>query len=88
MGSTGKKRRDDVVGRRSVRGDVNVILNRLVREGMIASFETSFNDREATGRARVTITPASTVDPEAVKRTVAAALEPFSGAITVTVKAG
>jgi hypothetical protein len=77
-----------VVGRRSVRGDVNVILNRLVREGMIASFETSFDDRESTGRARVIITPASTVDREAVKRTVTAALKRFSGAITVTVKAG
>ena len=77
-----------MVGRRSIRGDVNVILNRLVREGMIAAFDTSFGDREATGRVRVVITPASTVDRDAVERTVTAALEQFSGAITVTMKAG
>ena len=77
-----------MVDRRFIRGDVNVILNRLVREGVIASFETSFRDREAIGRTRVTITPGSAVDAEAAKRTVTAALEHFSDAIAVRVKAG
>jgi hypothetical protein len=83
------RRADDVAdNRRFIRGDINVILNRLVREGVIASFDSTFDDKEATGPARVTITPGTAVDPEAVKRTVAEALEAFSGAITVTVKAG
>ena len=70
-----------------IRGDVNVILNRLVREGVIAGFQTSFDDR-TTGVASVTVVVGSAVNPEAALSAVRAALDRFAGQVHVTLKAG
>ena len=53
-------------------GDINAMLNRLVREGVISAFET--NARAEPDGIRVTVTPTSASNREVVGRTVADAL--------------
>lgn len=60
------------------RGDVNVILNRLVRDGIIAGFQTSFDKLKPTTKC-VGI---------AVRVAVRDALGRFADQVQVTVKGG
>ena len=72
----------------TLRGDVNAILNRLVREGVISAFQTNFGTpAEAFGVHIIIITPPSATDREAVRRTVGQALDGLSEQVTITVKA-
>jgi hypothetical protein len=73
---------------RSMRGDVNAILNGLVRDGVIAGFQTSFDsDYALAPRVRVTVLVGSAVKPDVVKSTVAEALDRFKDRLSVRVKA-
>jgi hypothetical protein len=69
----------------SLRGDVNVALNRLVAEGTIAGFRTNFGSTEPQMGLHVIVTPGSTTDSEDVRRVVTGALEKLVEAPTVTV---
>ena len=70
-------------------GDVSVILNGLVRDGVIAGFETSFSkDDPRTRRVRIEVTVDSATAPDAAKRAVEHALDRFSVMVSATVKAG
>ena len=71
----------------SLRGDVNAILNGLVREGVISAFQTNFGTPAEAYGVHVIVTPASATDREGVRRTVAQALDSLSEQVTVTVKA-
>ena len=71
----------------TLRGDVNAILNRLVREGVISAFQTNFGTPAEAYGVHVIVTPASVTDREAVRRAVAQALDSLSEQVTVTVKA-
>ncbi len=74
---------------RRVRGDVNAILNRLIRDGVIAAFETKQDSTSAlVSRLRIFVVPGSATDPNAAKRAVTTALENFSDLVSVRVKAG
>ena len=72
---------------RPIRGDVNVILNGLVRDGVIAGFETSF-DKLTTRRVRITVVAPSANSPEAVERAVTTALDRYAHDVNVEVKTG
>ena len=73
----------------SFRGDMNAILNGLVREGVIAAFETSFEQLNATKLpVRITVVAPSANSPEAVKHAVITALNRFGDEVSVMVKAG
>lgn len=69
----------------SLRGDVNVTLNRLVAEGTIAGFKTNFGSSEPEVGLHVIVTPGAEADPEEVRRVVTGALERLVEAPTVTV---
>lgn len=71
----------------TLRGDVNAILNRLVREGVISAFQTNFGTPAEAYGVHVIITPGSATDGERVRRTVSQALENLSEQVTITVKA-
>jgi hypothetical protein len=71
----------------TLRGDVNAILNGLVREGVISAFQTNFGTPAEALGVHIIITPASATDREGVRRTVAAALDGLSEQVTITVKA-
>ncbi len=71
----------------TLRGDVNAILNRLVREGVISAFQSNFGTPAEAYGVHIIITPASATDREAARRTVAAALDGLSEQVTITVKA-
>jgi hypothetical protein len=43
-------------GPQSLRGDVNAVLNGLIREGVITAFETNFGDMGALGILHVAVT--------------------------------
>lgn len=73
---------------RSIRGDVNVILNGLIGEGVIAAFETNFDDLEAAGRVRITVVPPDADDPQAAAAAATSALGRFADRVSVTVKTG
>ena len=74
---------------RRFRGDVNIILNRLVREGVIAAFQTRLDSPFAlVRRLHVFVVPGSAMDPTAAKRAVMRALEDCSDLVSVRVKAG
>jgi len=71
----------------TLRGDVNAILNRLVREGVISAFQTNFGTPSEAFGVHIIITPPSATDREAVRRTVGQALDGLSEQVTITVKA-
>lgn len=71
----------------TLRGDVNAILNRLVREGVISAFQTNFGTPPEAFGVHIIITPPSASDREAVRRTVGQALDGLSEQVTITVKA-
>ena len=72
---------------RSVRGDVNVILNGLVRDGVIAGFSTNFGENPKE-RAKVVVVAGSATNPKVVKLAVRTALQRFSLDVVVSVKPG
>jgi len=72
----------------TLRGDINAVLNRLVREGVISAFETNLGARAEPHGVRVIVTPTSASNREVVRRTVADALSAQAEHITVTVKPG
>jgi hypothetical protein len=68
---------------------VNVILNGLVRQGVIAGFTTGFERRaDMTKPVHVAVTLDSATSPDAAERAVMHALARFSSRIRVTLKAG
>jgi hypothetical protein len=69
----------------SLRGDVNVTLNRLVADGTIAGFRTNFGSSEPQTGLHVIVTPGANADPDEVRRVVTGALEKLVEAPTVTV---
>ena len=76
-------------GSQRVRGDVNANLNGLVRQGVIAGFETSFGSKaNVTKAVHIALTLDSATAPDAAKRAVIHALDRFSDIVRVTVKAG
>ena len=50
-------------GRGSIRGAVNVILNGLVQDGVINSFETNFDSASALGILHIAVTADLITDP-------------------------
>ena len=79
----------EVPDNRRLRADVNAILNALVREGVIAAFDSKQDSTSAlVRRLRIFVVPSSATDPIAAKRAVMTALERFSGSVSVRVKAG
>ena len=76
-------------GQGSLRGDINAVLNGLVRDGVIAAFETSFEKLKPTKLpVRITVVAPSANSPEGVKHAVTTALNRFAKDVSVTVKAG
>lgn len=73
---------------RPIRGDVNVILNGLLREGVIAGFETSFDKEAPAKRVGITVVAGTAMSPKAVEKAIRAALDRFSDQVSVTVKPG
>src|SRR4051812_22816152 len=69
---------------RRIRGDVNVVLNRLVRDGVIADFQTTFDEESHRRRVRIAIVPGAATNPELVRSTVKVALERFSEAVQLS----
>jgi hypothetical protein len=70
-----------------LRGDVNVILNKLVQDGIIVGFSTNF-DKRSTAQPEVTVVAGTAMDHKRVEDAVCRALEPVPETIIVTVKAG
>jgi hypothetical protein len=71
--------------RRYVRGDVNIILNSLRANGVIAGFRTTFGQAAEGEAVGVTIIPGSSVDPNVALKSVRSALEEFKDEIIITV---
>ena len=71
--------------RRYVRGEVNVVLNGLIANGVIAAFGTTFGAAEQDGAVQVTITPGRSVDAHVALRSVRSALEAFKDRVIITV---
>jgi len=75
-------------GRGSSHGDVNVTLNRLCREGVIAGFKTNFLSPSKGWGVHVIVAPPEELageNAEALRRRVLEALEPLKIEVTVTV---
>jgi hypothetical protein len=71
------------------RGDVIETLNRLVAEGVIASFRTDLFDRDEAGSApSVAVTVHDAHDPEPTLQRVRDALEPLGINLTVRLSRG
>ena len=69
-------------------GSINIVLNRLVREGVITAFKTNIADRRSALGLHVIVTAPGVEDrarAEAVRRRVARELAPVAGDATVTV---
>jgi hypothetical protein len=71
--------------RGGLRGDVVQILNRMVRDGAIASFRTNFDSRQRDDAIVVTVTAPAAVELDLVEQRVRQALEPLQADIVVTV---
>ena len=69
-------------------GEVNVALNRLVAAGVIQRFWTNLADRKPLLALHVVVSPPQPVDgtgAELIRNAVAAALEPLTEDVVVTV---
>jgi len=86
-----------MTGPRSVRGDVNAILNGLVREGLISGFETNFGSPLATALAlHVKVTADLITDPRipgyderavrAIRNRIAKEIDPLSPGVVVSIR--
>ncbi len=73
-------------GTQKVRGKVNVVMNRLVREGIIAGFKTNFGYDNETTSPQVTVTALEGRSPEEVRALVVDALTETAISIDVTVE--
>ena len=67
-------------------GDINLALNRLVREGVISAFKTNLSSPDRTSGLSVMITPAPGSDIDAAKARVASDLEVLIEDAVVTVE--
>ena len=68
------------------RGDVNVALNRLVGEGVIASYRTNIHGQARPERLEVTVDPSAEDKPaETIEATVREALAPLHQDVAVVV---
>jgi hypothetical protein len=67
-------------------GDINLTLNRMVREGVIAGFKTNLSSPDRSVGLRVTITPpaVSADEAEAIRARVEADLEALVEGVVVT----
>jgi hypothetical protein len=72
----------------ALRGDINKVLNGLVREGVISAFQTNFDGPSEAFGVHVIVTPTTATNREAVRNTVAQALGALAREVTVTVKPG
>jgi hypothetical protein len=73
-----------MAGCRTTQADVIAVLNRLVREGVIASFQTDPFDKEGDGSApTVTVSVHKPSDPDPALQRVREALEPLDTDLTV-----
>ncbi len=73
-----------MTGKPRIRGEINVALNRLVREGVLASFKTNFDAESTPGWVpEVTIAIPETADLARVLEQVDAAVRPL-GPVMVT----
>ena len=71
-------------GRPTKRGDIIAVLNRLVREGVIASFETDLFDKLHRGTApTVSVMVPDPKNPEPTLQHVRKALDPLGVDVTV-----
>ena len=71
-------------GRPTKRGDIIAVLNRLVREGVIASFETDLFDKFHRGTPpTVSVTVPDPKNPEPTLQHVRKALDPLRIDVTV-----
>ena len=77
MGGSGK----------TLRGNVNEILNRLVQDGVIVGFRTNFESR-ATAEPTVTVFAGTAMNHARVEEAVCKALQALPETIIVRVKAG
>ncbi len=69
-------------------GDINVALNRLVAQGVIARFWTNLGDRNALLSVHVIVAPSAPVDEagvEAIRKAVSAVLTPILEEVTITI---
>ena len=68
-------------------GDINLTLNRMVREGVIAGFKTNLSSPDRSAGLRVTIMPPSSAKPdegEEIRAKVEADLEVLVEGVAVT----
>jgi hypothetical protein len=63
--------------RKTTRGDVIAILNRLVREGVITSFKTDLFDKDRSDKPDVAVAPSDPENCGEALRQVREALEPL-----------
>lgn len=83
---------------RPVRGDVNAILNRFVREGLITGFETNLGSPIAALAPHVRVTANLVTDPglpgydrerlQSLRAQIATQLEPLLPGVVVSVRPG
>lgn len=74
--------------KRSLQGDINIILNGLVRDGVIAGFSTNLGENSPNECPKITVVPSTATNPKIVKLAVRTALQQFLREVAVTVKAG
>ena len=69
------------------RGDMNAILNRLVREGVLASFQTNFDGRSSSLGIHIIVIGSAGRGAKEVRTAVTAALSPIlqQEPVTITV---
>ena len=88
---------DRMTGTRSIRGDVNAILNRLVGEGIITGFETNFDSPLATALAlHIKVTADLITDPRipgyddkavrAIRNRIPKDIKPLSTGVVVSIR--
>ena len=74
-----------MVGRGNFRGDLNAVLNRLVREGVIAAFRTNFSVKDSPAGLCVTVTPHG-ADADCIKERIHQALAPLAREVIVSIE--
>jgi hypothetical protein len=71
---------------RGLRGDINLVLNRLVGQGVIASYRTNFDTVEAHQGPHVTVTAPPSRAPDDVRLRVMDALAAVAVGVGLTVE--
>jgi hypothetical protein len=67
-------------------GDINLTLNRMVREGVISKFKTNLSSPDRSSGLTVAITPGATGGVEEIRERVAAELEALVEGVVVTIQ--